>query len=184
MVQAPVAKFTVDDYHRMIEAGILSDRRVELINGLITEMTPEGPLHSGTIDDTVNLLVFAFYQVAKVRFGHPVILSNDCEPEPDVAIVKKQSYKKQHPKVADIYLVMEFSDSSLLDDKKRKRLLYAEHNIQEYWLVNLKDQVLLVYREPLKGDYQVQLQLQPADRVSPLAFPDVRFSVADLLEGQ
>lgn len=184
MVRAPVAKFTVDDYHRMIEAGILVDRHVELIHGLIVEMTPEGPLHSGTIDDTVNLLVFAFHQVAKVRFGHPVTLSNDCEPEPDVAIVKKQSYKKHHPTVADIYLLVEFSDSSLFDDKKRKRLLYAEHKVREYWLVNLKDRALLVYREPLEGDYQIQFELQPRDRVSPLAFPDLCFTVADLLEGQ
>jgi len=177
-----IAKFTLDDYHRMREVGILGDRAVELLNGLIIEMAPEGTAHAYYSDAAGNYLERLLDPRAKVREGKPITLPNQSEPEPDLAVVKPLGsvYLQHHPYPEDIYWVMEYSDSSLGKDLEEKTGIYAAAGIPEYWLVNLRAMQLLVFRQPVDGVYQQQCILTEGV-ISPLAFPDVQILVSRLM---
>lgn len=101
-------------------------------------------------------------------------------PEPDIALVKPQSYRQSHPTPDDVYLIIEFSNSSLAKDTEDKRRAYAASGIQDYWVVNLRDRQLIVYRNLSAGDYQSEQRLT-TDYLSPLAFPNVVVDVRTLL---
>ena len=177
-----VARWTLADYHQMIETGLLQDRRVELLNGLVIEMAPEGPEHAecSTLLDT--LFGNASGGRYRVREGKPISLAtSNSEPEPDIALVRDKSYRQAHPTPADIFLVVEFSQSSLVKDTEAKRLVYAAAGIEDYWVVNLRDRQVIVYRKPQGGDYKLQ-ETVSAGELTPLAFPDVTVRVNRLLE--
>lgn len=177
------AKWTIDEYHRMIKAGILDDRHVELLNGEIIEMSPEGFSHAGLIDADGRYLERLLEGRAIVRRGHPITLPNNSEPEPDLAIVEPLEelyFSEHHPYVENIFWLIEFSESSLSKDTELKRKTYAAAGIREYWVVNLKTRELMVYRDPVDGDYQSEVRLTAGD-VYPLAFPEVAVSVARIL---
>jgi Uma2 family endonuclease len=176
-----IARFTLDQYHRMIETGILVNCRVELLNGLITEMTPEGPLHSEAITDIQELLTLRISQQAKIRTDRPITLPNGSEPIPDIALVKRQRYRDRHPGPEDIYLLIEFAKATLAQDREDKRLIYAHAGVPEYWVVNLVDQELLVYRDPQAGDYTNCQVLGSGEAIAPLAFAQVLIQVDQLL---
>jgi Uma2 family endonuclease len=176
-------KWTIEDYHRLIEAGILDDRHVELINGEIVEMVPEGIPHAGLGNAGGNYLRSLLGDRAIIREGHPVTLPNDSEPEPDLAIVQpltKVYCSDHHPYVENIFWLVEYSESSLLKDTELKRKAYAAAGIREYWVVNLKNRELIVYRDPVQGDYQSEVRLTDGD-IYPLAFPTIAVSVKYLL---
>lgn len=180
-----IAKWTLDEYHRMIDAGILDDRRVELLNGEIIEMSPEGPEHAQGSTDTVDYLRSLLGDRAIVRDGKPITLtSSHSEPEPDVAIVqpRRSLYRTQHPYPENIFWLIEFSNSSLSKDLEVKRKAYAIAEIQEYWVVNLKKHQLQVFRDPVDGDYRSEVELTTGE-LCPLAFPDVPVAVQRILEG-
>lgn len=148
---APVARrFSVDEYHRMIESGILtSNDRVQLIDGWIIEMPPIGPEHI-----TSNSLAGSAVQSRLpagwiVRLQGPITLTNS-EPEPDVVVVRGtlRDYAKRHPGSRDLALVIEVADSTLNFDRVQKAATYAAAGIPEYWIVNLVDRQLEVHREP------------------------------------
>jgi Uma2 family endonuclease len=107
-------------------------------------------------------------------------LGSVSEPEPDVAVVPGalEDYVDKHP--TEALLVVEVADSSLAKDRAQKRLLYARHGIPEYWLVNLIDQHLEVYRDPASGDYKSKTTLERSDTLAP-RFADADLSVADLI---
>lgn len=175
-----VARWAIDDYHKMIEAGLLIDRRVELLNGLIVEMSPEGPDHADLSTDAIELLMSAANERYRVRPSKPItIVGSNSEPEPDIALVKLQPYRQSHPAPNDVYLIIEFSNSSLQKDTEQKRLTYAAAGIQDYWVVNLRDRQLVVYRNPLNGDYQSEQRLT-SGTITPLAFPDVMVEITAL----
>lgn len=178
------AKWTLDDYHRMIEVGLLEGRHVELLNGEIIEMPPEGPEHAYLGDEIGRYLSRLLGDRARVREGHPITLPNDSEPEPDIAVVKPlgQIYSQHHPYVEDIFWLIEFSNTSLAKDLDAKRKAYAAALIQEYWVVDLKRRRVNVFREPINGNYRSELTLTTGE-IRPLAFPDVVVSVQRLLEG-
>ncbi|NER85446.1 MAG: Uma2 family endonuclease [Leptolyngbya sp. SIO1D8] len=177
-----IARWTLSDYHAMIAAGLLKDQQIELLNGLVVEMAPEGPEHA----DCSTLLMPQLWRMAngryQVRVGKPIsIPSSDSEPEPDIALVRDQSYRKGHPTPKDVFLVIEFSQSSLAKDTEDKRLVYAQAGIEDYWVINLRDRCAIVYRKPSNGDYQSEQKVFSGD-LSPLAFPDVMIDVNRLLE--
>jgi Uma2 family endonuclease len=140
------AKFSVDDYHRMIDAGILADRRVELIEGLIVEMSPESDPHIERVDENRRLLEQLLGRRARVREGHPIALPAS-EPEPDLAIVRNQRYATK-PKPEDIYWLIEGSVTSLAKDKRDKRVVYASAGIPEYWVLDGIEVLYIIQRSP------------------------------------
>ena len=112
-----LAKWSVDDYHAMITAGILSDRSVELLAGEIIEMSPEGPLHCYTLTEGVKYLRSILEDKAEVQEAHPITLS-DSEPEPDITIIKSPNsrYPTRHPYPEDIYWLIEIANTTLTRD--------------------------------------------------------------------
>jgi Uma2 family endonuclease len=116
-----------------------------------------------------------------IRCQMPLALGLDSEPEPDVAVVsgKPEDYLASHPRTA--VLVVEVADSSLIHDRKRKVRLYAHAGIPDYWLTNLVDWRLEVYRDPSHGVYQTCTVLRPGDSIAPVAKPDLKIPVSDLL---
>lgn len=173
-----VAKWTIDEYHHMIAAGILNDRRVELLRGEIVEMSPEGEPHAYFSSEAGEYLIRLLGNRAMIRLGKPITLPNDSEPEPDIAIVQRlgREYLEHHPNPKNVFWLIEYSDSSLDKDLEIKSKVYAEVRIPEYWVVNLKRRQLVVFRDPQDGEYASKSTLT-GGTVYPLAFPDAAVSV-------
>jgi Uma2 family endonuclease len=178
-------RFSAEDYHRLGELGILSpDARVELIDGAIHDMSPIGPLHSGI----VNRLIRLFSEKAKRRWivsaQNPVGLDKYSEPEPDLVLLKPapDDYVSHHPAPDDVFLLIEVADSTLDFDRGKKLQIYARAGISEFWIVNLPESVIEVYREPHFIGYEKKIVLRAGEKASPLAFPDVVVDVAELLK--
>jgi Uma2 family endonuclease len=176
------AKWTLEDYHRMIDAGILEGRQVELLKGEIVEMPPEGEPHAYGSDEAGEYLVSLLGERAKVRQAKPITLPNNSEPEPDLAIVQRlgREYREHHPYPENIFWLIEYSNSSLQKDLEIKSQIYAEVGILEYWVVNLKTLQLIVFREPQERDYASKLSFS-AGIIQPLAFPDLSISVEQII---
>ncbi len=176
-----LAKWSIEDYHQAIAAGILSERHVELLEGQIIEMSPEGPKHRNINDSIAEYLREKLRDLAKIYEAHPVSLG-DSEPEPDIAVVRLPVflYDNVHPSTKDIYLLIEISDSTLEKDLEQKRIIYARAGILEYWVVDLKAQQLILFRQPLGGNYQIQ-QTYKQGTISLLSFPHVQLSVEKLI---
>jgi Uma2 family endonuclease len=168
----------------MIEAGVLDDLRVELLNGEIVEMPSEGPEHAYRNTEAADILRLALSSRAKVREAHPITLpEQSSEPEPDVAVVQPLGtiYRDRHPYPSEVYLLIEHAYASLAKDKEFKRHIYAQAGIIEYWLVNLKNREVIVHRDPVDGDYR-SIQILTSGSITLLAFPDVGVDIVVLLE--
>jgi Uma2 family endonuclease len=179
--------FTVDEYYRMAEAGILGpEDRVELINGEIIKMSPIGHRHMGCVNKANRLFIEALGRRAVVSPQNPVLLSMWTEPQPDLTVLKPRDddYDSKKPEHADALLVIEIAESSLSYDRDIKVPHYAAAGIPEVWIEDLTRDQLLVYRDPGKDGYLNSLTLRRGDSVSPLAFPDVTFNVSDLLPSE
>ena len=171
-------KFSLETYNRMIEAGILTQQdKVELIHGEIVDMAPLGNKHLFLTNYYVDRLLETYRGEAWVISQSPVQLQPDSEPEPDLAVLKLpvDRYKKRKPRVEDVLLIVEVSDSTLVYDRGEKLSLYAEAGIPEVWISNVKDNALEAYREPKQATYGVRLTLLPGESVTPL-FSDKPFS--------
>jgi Uma2 family endonuclease len=176
-----VAKWSIDEYHQLVESGVLADRRVELLNGIIVEMPPEGMPHAVYCTDAVEYLRRSLGNRAAVREAHPITLPNDSEPEPDIAIVAapNRQYLDHHPYPADIFWLIEYSNATLNKDLNDKKRIYAEAGIEEYWVVNLKASELIVFRDLAADMYQSEL-IFATGNISPLSFPDLQIEVRKL----
>lgn len=168
-----LAKWTVDEYHRMVEAGILRDRNVELLAGEIVEMSPETPIHYSTAKRGTKYLEALLAGKADVRFNGPITLLNS-EPEPDIAVVRlpESAYRDRHPAPQDIFWIVEVAKTSLQKDLEVKASIYAAAEIPEYWVLNLSNQQLTVFRNPRNGQY-AEAQTIGAGAIAPLAFADI-----------
>lgn len=176
--------FTVDEYHRMVEAGILhEDDRVELLDGEIVEMTPIGPRHAGTVNLLNRLLIEGLRGRGVVTPQNPFLLDYRSEPQPDLCVARPRDddYREGHPRPPDLLLVIEVSDSSLLWDRNRKVPRYAARGVPEVWLVDLTTNHLEVYRQPTPDGYAQTERLGPEETVSPSAFPDLVIATDDIL---
>jgi Uma2 family endonuclease len=178
------AKWTLDEYHRLIDTGILDDRHVELLRGEIVEMSPEKEPHAYCSDESGEYLNQLLGNLAKIRHGKPITLPNGSEPEPDVAIVQRlgREYFDHHPYPENIFWLIEYSNSSLKKDLEVKSKIYAEVGIQEYWIVNLKTFKLIVFRDPQDGEYASKMTLS-GGTLQPLVFPDLSVSVDRIING-
>ena len=172
------AKWTLEEYHRLAETGILDDRRVELLKGDIVEMASEGEPHAYSCHEAGEYLTDLLNQQASVRQNHPVTLPNDSEPEPDLAIVQRlgREYRSHHPYPENIFWLIEYANSSLDKDLKVKSKVYAEVGISEYWVINLKTMELVVFRDPQNGEYTSKTILT-SGAIQPLAFSDIAVSI-------
>jgi Uma2 family endonuclease len=183
-VETPKKLFTVDDYHRMAEVGILGpEDRVELIEGEIVQVSPIGSRHAATVDGITEMFVPAFLKRAIVRVQGPVRLSNFTEPEPDVILLRYRPdrYKTAMAGPDDTLLVAEVSDTSLRYDQQVKLPIYAAARIPEVWIVNLQDDTLLVFRNPAGRTYATEFALRRGEAISVAAFPETVFQVDEIL---
>ena len=177
-------RWTVDDYHRMIAIGLLTpDDRVELLDGQIVKMMPQDPPHASTIDESTDYLKTLFAGKAKVRAQLPITLTPDSEPEPDIAIVKidPQRYRDRHPAPADVFLLIEIADSTLKHDRTHKSKIYARAGILEYWVVDINQRQVIVFRTPQVDGYQSEQVLAANTQLAAIAFPDVLVNLRNLL---
>jgi len=174
------AKWSLDDYHQMIESGLLAERSLELINGEIIEMSPEGVSHSFYCRGTAKYLRSILGNRAEVSEAHPITLPNDSEPEPDIAIVRTPDtlYQTRHPFPEDIFWLIEIANSTLAK-LGVKRDLYAQAGIPEYWVMNLQTSELVVFRDLIDNKYRSEICLNDGN-ISPLAFPDISIDISRL----
>lgn len=173
-------RWTCAEFHRVGDTGLFQGRRAKLIDGVIFEEGPMNPPHAVTLGLVEEAIRVAYGVGWWVRNQCPLVLGQDLDPEPDIAVVsgRPRDYAS-HPTTAD--LVIEIADSSLDFDTNEKRLIYAKAGIREYWVVDINGRRLLVYRDPQAGDYATQQALGATDVVSPLAAPAATVRVADLL---
>jgi Uma2 family endonuclease len=183
-IEADKKLFTVDEYYRMADAGILKhDDRVELIDGEIIKMSPIGNRHLGCVNGTNRLFSAAFRGKAVVSVQNPLRLTNYTEPEPDIVLLKprKDCYRYKRPWAEDALLVVEVADTTLAYDRDVKLPRYALSGVPEVWIENLEDDLLLVFRDPADGVYKTSLTFRCGDSISVAAFPDAVFKVEDFL---
>ena len=174
-------RWTRAEYDRLAAAGYFHpEARLQLIQGEIVEMSPQSATHATAIQRLTRAVEALLGPGHHVRVQLPIALSDDSEPEPDVAVVKGtiDDYEEQHPGTA--VLIGEVADSTLRFDQTRKLAMYAAAGVPEYWVLNLVDRTLDVHREPHGSGYATRLRLGPEDSVSPLAAPAAHLRVADL----
>lgn len=173
-------RWTCTEFHRVGDTGLFEGRRAMLIDGVILEEGAMNPPHALTLEVVMDTIRAVFATGWRVRGQSPLVLGQDLDPLPDVAVIAGTTRGTfGHPTTAD--LVIEVADSSLDFETTEKRLLYARAGIREYWVVDINGRRLLVYRDPQGGDYAIQLALAATDSVSPLAVPTAAVRVADLL---
>jgi Uma2 family endonuclease len=184
-LQGRQRRITVDEYHRMIAAGILGeDERVQLISGTLVAMTPQGGPHARVIQRLNRLLVRAVGDDLVVRPQLPLTLVDDSEPEPDLAVVRAgdAESRERHPRTA--LLVVEVAGESLPLDRQAKAVLYARAGIPEYWIVNLAESTVEVRREPdpASGSYRTKAVARGGDTLVAASVPGLSIGVADLFD--
>ena len=180
--QAEAYRWSRDVYDRAVAAGVFGpEDRIELIDGALLTMTPQGSRHAAIATRVGEALTRTLGRHGHVRTQMPLAASGDSEPEPDLAVVPGDAldYLDAHPSGA--LLVVEVSDDSLHRDRTLKQRLYARCGIPEYWIVALPDARLEVYRRPAGDGYRDAVFLLAGETIAPLAAPTEAIPVADLL---
>jgi Uma2 family endonuclease len=181
-------RWTKAEYHQMAELGMFEGKRTEFLEGEIIEMPTINSPHATALELTYNEIRNAFTKDFSVRSQSPIDLSDDFEAVPDVFVIKgtARDFREKLPQTAN--LVIEISDTTLNYDRNRKASLYAKFGIQDYWILNLKKRTLEIYRQPSEDenafygfDYEEKLTFSEREEISPLAMPDAKIKVADLL---
>jgi len=177
-------RFSVDDYERMEQTGILSeDDRVELIDGEVVVMSPIGLPHLACVDRMTRVLVLKLREHAIVRVQGSVVLDLYDAPQPDVALLRPKAdfYLSGHANPTDILLLIEVADSSLAYDHEVKAPLYASKGVAEYWLVDLNHEVITCYSDPSGGTYQIVTPHRRGESMAPRLLPDCALEINELL---
>jgi Uma2 family endonuclease len=180
----PRRRFTVDEYHRMGDAGVLSeDDRVELLDGEIVQMSPIGSPHAGCVNRLTALFTRRLGNRATVQVQNPIVLDRHSEPQPDLTLLAPRAdfYSSAHPRPRDVLLAIEVMDVSRGYDRTLKLPLYARAELREVWLVDVAARAIEVYRRPALRGYHNERRLIPGETLAPLAFPRIRFRVDELL---
>jgi Uma2 family endonuclease len=140
-------RFSVDEYRQMGKKGVLLNERVELIEGLLVIMSPIGTQHTFVVNKLISILMPLVEPDWFVSPQNPIALPRS-EPQPDIAIVRgvPEDYLDRHPGPGDVAILIEVAESSLDYDRRTKGFLYYHHAVSEYWIVNVIDHVLEVYR--------------------------------------
>lgn len=183
-VQLPRWQFTVDDFERMIAAGILGeDDRVELVAGEVVAMAAIGGRHAESVFLISDSLVEKAGRRAHVWVQSPLSLPPYARPEPDLLLLRapRARYRGRLPTAEDVLLVVEVAESSLIRDRDEKIPMYGRAGLPEAWLVDLVNDLIRLYREPTGDGYRIIQTARRGETIAPLAFPDWRLLVDDLL---
>lgn len=167
-----------EEYDRLVALGAFEDERIELLEGELVTMSPNNPEHASPVQLLNEILLPALVGRATVRIQLPIIAVRESEPEPDVAIVPLGSYRQQHPDRA--HCIIEVANSSVSKDRNVKAPLYAGSGFGEYWLVNVPERVVEVFRDPSPEGYRSSARYAPGQIITLEAFPDVQVDVAKL----
>jgi Uma2 family endonuclease len=176
-------RFTLDDWHQMIETGVLrKDQRLELLDGEIYEMAPIYPPHQSVVDRLNFLLITRLGERAIVRTQGAVPARPRSEPQPDVAILQRREdfYRTAHPEADEVFLIIEVSDTTLERDHAKLRL-YASAGMREVWIVDLGTERIEVHRTPGETGYAQVRFVARGEGLACAAFPDVRLTVDEIL---
>jgi len=182
-IEAEKKLFTSDDISKMYEAGILDpDDHVELLDGEVVLMNPDRR-HSACTDRATAFLTEALGRRAIVSIQNPLVIDIYNEPRPDVIVFKpREDFYSSVDRTSEyVLLVIEISDTTLARDRNKKLPHYARSKVPELWIEDLKHDLIHVYRDPEGNGYSTSLTLHREDSISPIAFPDIAFKVADLL---
>ena len=175
-------RLSVEDYEKMIEYGIFDENeKIELWDGILVKMSPKGIKHANAIRRIDKIIERQLGERVIFSSQDPIRLNDFSEPEPDVALIKPplEKYDLSHPTPADIFLLMEVAESSLVKDRE-KVIGYAQNGIQQYLLLNLKTKEIEDYREPFSDGYRFKKTYTEDEFFSLVAFPDVEIKVTDL----
>lgn len=180
-MSATIFKWTLEDWHKLVDAGILADKKVELLEGNIVEVSPEGIPHRYTNQSVGKYLENLIGNKAYVSLAFPITLG-DSEPEPDIAIVRPPltRYVSHHPYAEDIYWLIEISNRTLTKDLGQKATLYAKNNIPEYWVIDLINKKVVVHTSPDRNKYQI-IKEYTSGIIKPIAFSDITVQINKLL---
>lgn len=186
ITEAPftLRKWTVKEYHKLGAIGIFHpEERVELIEGNIIKISAKGTLHAAATRRTATLLHNLLGNQAAVYNKSPIALDDDSEPEPDIAVVRIDpfDYATHHPTPSEVYLIIEVADSSLAYDREIKAKIYARSGIADYWVLNVRDRQLHVFREPAENGYQSEVIIGENGSISPLEFPALNIAIQAML---
>ena len=182
MQQVTRWRFTVHDYHRMGEAGILhEDDRVELIEGEIVEMAAIGTRHFTCVNRLNRMLVMGVGEAAVVSVQNPVRLNEHTEPQPDITVIRPRDYTESLPIPEDVLLLVEVSDTTLAYDRNVKLPLYARAGIGEVWIVNLPTRTIEQYTDPSGDGYRRVDHERGGQKLKPAALPDLTPTVDEIL---
>ena len=176
--------FSIDEWHHLGRTSVFNpENHLQLINGEILDMGPISPNHAGHRMRLTSHFSRLSDIPAIIGINHPIQLSRFSEAHADLALLAPESndYTTRHPSAADVLLLVEVSDSTLRFDKTTKLRLYASHVIPEYWIVNLIDNCLEVYRHPQDGDYLDKTVLSKSDSLTLQALPNIQIAVAEIL---
>jgi Uma2 family endonuclease len=166
-------RFTLSMFDRMLATGVIGDDpRVELLDGQIVEMEPVNTPHVNRVKDLYDRLQTLFSDRTDIYSQSPIELPQDGRPQPDLSILKSGSAREHLPLPGDVLLLIEVSDSTLEKDRNAKLALYARDGISEYWIVNLQDDQLEVYRDPQRERYTTSFTVKPGSSQACLAFPE------------
>jgi Uma2 family endonuclease len=182
MVNTQIRPLTSVEYYQMMESGIIREgERVELILGQIFTMAAKGTRHTVSTTKLLKELLGLVEDRAVIRCQDPITLPNNSEPEPDIVIARLRldDYINSHPSPADISLVIEVADSTIKFDRETKAPLYAAAGISEYWIFNLIDNRLEIYRQP-EGDIYTSIEIiTPPRSISLPQFSDITLNIGD-----
>ena len=180
-----IAKLRGADFDSMVARGAFNDlepMKIELIYGELRFMNPAGPTHSGEISFLARWACANTDPAQVLVYVQGAFECGENRPEPDIAWFRKPPSRRVLPTHKDALLVIEVSDSSLTKDLKEKAKLYAEHDIPEYWIVDINAETLHVYRSPTNGKYQSVEQLTPPATIAPLCNPAATLGLVDLFD--
>lgn len=184
VVQLLRRPFTVEGFHLMARAGILTeDDRVELLDGELVEMTPIGSRHAACVNRLNRLFSRHLGERALVSVQNPIRLGERSEPQPDLALLCPRSdcYAQAHPGPEEVLLIVEVAETSGEIDREVKAPLYARAGILEVWLVSLAEGCVEIHRTPLLQGYGEMQGARSGQHLSPLAFPDLILAVDEIL---
>lgn len=172
--------WTREEYERAVEAGAFEGWKIELVEGVLVDMTPQGTPHSSAVRKLLRELLRIIPGGLEVQPQMPLAISEDSLPEPDIAVVPEDPHDYAGFNPTEAVLVAEVSQTSLAYDRKIKSRAYAAAGIPEYWILNLASRELEVYREPSGEQYGSRTILKLSDEVSPLFAPEASIQVSRL----